>query len=113
RVKAGSAVRASPTPRGGYLRDTRSAVLSSRPAVLREHRDDVRAVWRRTAALALDLIQNSGQLRGAADQVIADTVGVELVLNPQPDLRDLGYNEAETAALVKTIKQRWKRYFWE
>jgi len=113
RVKAGSAVRSSPAPRSGYLRDTRSAILSSRPAVLREHRDDVRAVWRRTAALALDLIQNSGQLRGAADQVIADTVGVELVLNPQPDLRDLGYSEAETAALVKTIKQRWKRYFWE
>lgn len=60
----------------------------------------------------MDLIQNSGQLRGAADQVIADTVGVELVLNPQPDLAGLGYSADEAAELVRTIKQRWKRYAW-
>ncbi len=69
-------------------------------------------MWRRTAGLALDLIQNSGQLRGAADQVIVDTVGVELVLNPQPDIAHLGYSDAEIAALTRKIKQRWKRYAW-
>jgi lambda family phage portal protein len=98
--------------RAGYLRDTKSQVLTTRGATLREHRDDVRVAWRRAAGLAMDMIQNSGQLRGAADQVIADTVGVELVLNPQPDLAGLGYSEAEAAALVRTIKQRWKRYAW-
>lgn len=60
----------------------------------------------------MDLIQNSGRLRGAADQVIADTVGVELVLNPQPDLTGLGYSESEAAELVRMIKQRWKRFAW-
>lgn len=60
----------------------------------------------------MELIQNSGMLRGAADQVIADTVGVELVLNPQPDLSDLGYSPEEASSLVRTIKQRWKRYAW-
>jgi lambda family phage portal protein len=101
-----------PKARAGYLRDTKSKVMSSRPATLREHRDDVRVAWRRAAGLAMDLIQNSGRLRGAADQVIADTVGVELVLNPQPDLSGLGYSPDEIAALVRTIKQRWKRYAW-
>jgi lambda family phage portal protein len=98
--------------RAGYLRDTKSQVLSTRGSFIREHRDDVRVAWRRAASLAMDLIQNSGQLRGAADQVVADTVGVELVLNPQPDLSLLGYSEQEAADLIKTIKARWKRYAW-
>lgn len=99
-------------PRAGYLRDTKSRAISMRTAPLRDHRDDVRRAWRRAAGLAMDLIQNSGRLRGAADQVIADTVGVELVLNPQPDLAGLGYSPEEAAELVRTIKQRWKRFAW-
>ena len=83
-----------------------------RPAILRDHRDEVRIAWRRAAGLALDLIQNSGRLRGAADQVIADTVGVELVLNPQPDLSGLGYADDEAAELIRLIKLRWKRFAW-
>lgn len=101
-----------PRARAGYLRDTKSRAISMRSTALRDHRDDVRIAWRRAAGLAMDLIQNSGQLRGAADQVIADTVGVELVLNPQPDLAGLGYSADEAAELVRTIKQRWKRYAW-
>lgn len=112
RSAAPAAVTAPPRARAGYLRDTRSNIMSTRTAALRDHRDDVRLAWRRSAALAMDLIQNSGRLRGAADQVIADTVGVELVLNPQPDLQGLGYSVDETAELVKTIKRRWKRYAW-
>ncbi|NEV80651.1 phage portal protein, partial [Rhodopseudomonas sp. BR0C11] len=107
-----SATTAPPRARAGYLRDTRSKVLSTRVAALRDHRDDVRIAWRRAAGLAMDLIQNSSRLRGAADQVIADTVGVELVLNPQPDLAALGYSAEEAAALVRTIKHRWKRWAW-
>ena len=102
----------APRAKAGYLRDTRSRVLSTRGVSLRDHRDDVRVAWRRAAALAMDLIQNSSRLRGAADQVVADTVGVELVLNPQPDLSGLGYTDAEAAALVREIKQRWKRWAW-
>lgn len=108
----GMPVAAPPRAQAGYLRDTRSRILSTRTASLRDHRDEVRTAWRRSAALALDLIQNSSRLRGAADQVIADTVGVELVLNPQPDLAGLGYSETEAADLVRTIKRRWKRYAW-
>lgn len=101
-----------PAPSSGYLRDTRSAIISARPAILRESRDEIRLAWRRAAGIALDLIQNSGRLRGAADQVIADTVGVELVLNPQPDLRRLGYDEQETAEFSRLVKAWWKRWSW-
>ncbi len=109
------AVSAPPRAQAGYLRDTRSGVIQSRPAVLRESRDEIRTAWRRSAALALDIMQNSGRLRGAADQVIADTVGSELILNLQPDpaiMARLGYSEKETADWIRLVKQRWKRWAW-
>lgn len=124
RVRAGrTALPAAPAdaaaapmrPRAGYLRDTRSNIISTRPAPLRESRDEIRRVWRRSAGLALDLIQNSGQLRGAADQVIADTVGSELGFNLHPDpdvMARLGYSETEITAWVKLVKARWKRWAW-
>ncbi|TPK15179.1 phage portal protein [Mesorhizobium sp. B2-5-9] len=102
-----------PAPRAGYLRDSRSSILSTRGGVaLRDHRDDVRIAWRRAAGLAMDIIQNSGRLRGVVDQVIADTVGVELVLNPMPDLSKLGYDKQETAEFIKLLKAEWKHWAW-
>ncbi|WP_338606870.1 phage portal protein [Pelagibacterium nitratireducens] len=106
---------APPRARGGYLRDTKSGVFMTRPSALRESRDDIRVAWRRSAALALDIIQNSGRLRGVADQVIADTVGSELTLNYRPDpdvMTRLGYSEKERADWIKLVKQRWKRWAW-
>ncbi|MBP2560838.1 capsid protein [Neorhizobium galegae] len=104
RVKAGRSA--------GYLRDTPSGVIASRPASLREHRDEVRRVWWRAAGLATDLMQNSGRLRGVADQIIADTVGVELTLNPQPDLSRFGYDQKEATDLINLIKGRFKIWAW-
>lgn len=110
--KAKGEVAHAPRPQSGYLRDTRSSVINTRPAILRESRDDIRAAWNRSAGIAIDLLQNSGRLKGAADQVLADTVGVELILNPQPDLSKLGYDQAETAAFVRDVKAAWKRWAW-
>lgn len=107
RVPAGSA-----RVKGAYLRDTRSGVVNTRASYLRDSRDEIRVAWRRAAGIALDLIQNSGQLRGGADQVIADTVGAELVLNPQPDLSVFGFSAEDTIALCKLIKEEWKRWAW-
>jgi capsid protein len=104
RVKAGSSA--------GYLRDSQSGVIAARPASLREHRDDVRRSWWRAAGLAMDLLQNSGRLRGVADQIIADTVGVELTLNPQPDLSRFGYDQKEAADWISLVKARFKVWAW-
>jgi len=121
RVQAGRsvAVPAAPSsggtatrPQAAYLRDTRSGVVRARPAILREHRDDVRLAWDRSSALAMDMIQNSGRLKGACDQIIADTVGSELTLNPTPDLTGLGYNDAERRDWIALVKRGWKRYAW-
>lgn len=111
-VLAPSAAVDVPRAKAGYLRDTRSGVINSRPAALREHRDDIWRAWDRTAALSMDLIQNSGRLKGACDQIIADTVGSELTLNPQPDLAALGYNDAERREWISLVKKRWKQWAW-
>lgn len=100
---------ARPTAR--YLRDTRSGVIAQHSAPLTRHRDDVRASWLRVAGLAQDLLQNSGRIKGAADQVIADTVGVGLTLTPDPDLDGSGYDDEEKAAWIRIVKKAW-REFW-
>jgi capsid protein len=121
RVKAGSsavpAVRPSgiisgPRMRSAYMRDSQSGVIASRPASLREHRDEIRRVWTRAAGLAMDMLANSGKLRGAADQIIADTVGIELQLNPRPDLTRFGYSREEAIAWVRELKAEWKIWAW-
>lgn len=94
-----------------YLRDTKSGAIASRVAPLTNSRDDIRRAWSRSAGLAMDLIQNSGRLKGACDQVIADTVGVGLTLTPDPDLTGLGYDDAEKAAFIRLLKRRWKAYW--
>lgn len=99
-------------PHMRYLRDTGSGVIARRPAPLIDHRDATRQSWSRAAGLATDIIRNSGRLRGAADQVIADTVGHELVLNPRPDLSKFGYDAKETAEWCALVKRQWKQYAW-
>nr|WP_246534426.1 phage portal protein [Aliiroseovarius lamellibrachiae] len=94
-----------------YLRDTKSGAIASRVAPLTNSRDDIRRAWSRSAGLAMDLIQNSGRLKGACDQVIADTVGVGLTLTPDPDLTGLGYSDEEKASLIRLLKRRWKAYW--
>lgn len=95
-----------------YMRDTKSGVIASRVAPLTSHRDDVRRSWSRAAGLAMDLIKNSGRLKGATDQVLADTVGVGLTLSPNPDLTGLGYDDKEKADWIRLVKRRWPA-FWE
>lgn len=95
-----------------YLRDSQSGVIASRPASLREHRDEVRRVWSRAAGLAMDMLQNSGRLRGVADQIIADTIGTALTLNPQPNLSLLGYDQKEAADFVGMVKSRFNPWCW-
>ncbi len=116
RVKAGSAPASSAPAReratARWLRDGASGVLSMRQASLVESRDETRRAWHRIAALAVDFIQNSGRLKGAVDQIIADTVGNELKLRAKPDLSALGYSAEETNVFARMAEQRWRRYAW-
>lgn len=121
RVKAGSVAFPAATgaprvvrqaPQARWMRDASTGVLAARRTSLVDNRDDVRRVWDRISALALDFIQNSGRLKGAVDQVLADTVGVELKLFARPDLSRLGYTEKEAAAWALVVQNRWRRWAW-
>lgn len=97
-------------PTARFLRDTKAGVIAGRAGSLVPTRDAVRASWSRSAALAMDLIRNSGRLKGATDQVITDTVGVGLTLTPQPDLRVLGCDEQETRDWSRDVRRRWNAW---
>lgn len=103
--------RRAPTLQGRWLRDSASGVLRARSGIaVMDSREEIRRVWDRAAAIALDLIQNSGRLKGAVDQVLADTIGTGLQLIPRPDMRALGYSEQEAAEFSRLVKERWARY---
>ncbi|BAP94460.1 portal protein [Aurantimonas phage AmM-1] len=118
RVKAGGmafpgaapAQRSQPQMR--YLRDVGSGILGARRVSLPDSRESIRWAWERAAALAEDFIQNSGRLKGAVDQVLADTVGTELKLNFQPDLAGLGYDDKERAEFKTLVERRWRQWAW-
>src|SRR5690606_22567989 len=99
-------------PTARWLRDAPDGALSMRTASLVESREDTRRAWGRIAALAVDFIQNSGRLKGAVDQIIADTIGNELKLRAKPDMSALGYDAAETNAFARMVEARWRRYAW-
>ncbi|MDB5582821.1 MAG: hypothetical protein JWR80_7997 [Bradyrhizobium sp.] len=114
RVKAGSIALDAPVrPQAGYMRDTRSGIIASRQASLISHRDEVQRVWWRAAGMAMDMIQNSGRLRGVADQLIVESCGVELSLNYTPDLAPFGYSKDEANALIRLIKNRFRVWCWD
>jgi lambda family phage portal protein len=108
--KAPAQSASSRRPTAKWLRDSSSGVLAARRTNLVESRDEIRRVWERISALALDFIQNSGHLKGAVDQVLADTIGDGLQLQPAPDLSKLGYTPEEAAEWIKLVKKRWRRY---
>lgn len=95
-----------------YLRGDRSGILAMRRAVTRDAKYDVLEAADRASALALDFLHNSGWIAGAADQIVADTIGTELKLNARPDLAGLGYDEAERAAWSRLVEAEWKRWAW-
>ncbi|MCJ8517815.1 lambda family phage portal protein [Pseudorhizobium tarimense] len=116
RVKAGAVAfpaapaRQKPTMR--YLRGDRSGVLNMRRAITRDAKIDVREAAERASALALDFMHNSGWISGAADQIVADTVGTELKLNARPELSALGYSDKERADWCRFVESEWRRYAW-
>ena len=115
RVKAGTARLGAPAlarPSMRYLRPDRGGVLAMRRAVTRDAKVDVWEAADRASALAIDFMQNSGWMAGAADQIICDTIGIELKLTPRPDLSKLGYDAKETTDWCRLVVAEWRRWAW-
>lgn len=114
RVKAGSgAISRAPAKRARmqYLRDA-GGVLGMRRAYTRDGAVNVRVAAARASALAWDIIQNSGWLAGAVDQIITDTIGDELKLSFRPKLDKLGYSAEERQSFINLVEEEWALYAW-
>ena len=111
-VAAPVAASSGQRPTMRYLRDTGSAVLTSRWASLPDSRRDIQWAWDRAASLAADFIHNSGRLKGAVDQVKADTVGTELKLNAQPDVEKLRWTGKERSDWKRLVEREWRQWSW-
>ncbi|KTQ95019.1 phage portal protein [Aureimonas ureilytica] len=117
RVRAGSsrgsvATVGAKAPTARYLRSDNARLLPMRQAVLRDSSLDVREAAERASALAVDFLHNSGWLAGAADQVVADTIGTELKLNARPDMAGLGYTDKQRSAWCQFVEAEWRRWSW-
>ncbi|SNY94071.1 phage portal protein, lambda family [Cohaesibacter sp. ES.047] len=103
----------TPRPVAQMMRDTTTGALAGRRVSLVETKDDIRRVWMRSAALAQDLTQNNGRLKGAVEQTLGDTVGDELKLSPAPRLESLGWTPDEISDWKKLVKEKWQEWSWE
>ncbi|WGD31218.1 phage portal protein [Ancylobacter sp. WKF20] len=81
-----------------------------RRAVTRDGWRDVYEAGERAYALALDFMQNSGWIAGAVDQLIVDTVGVEMTLNLRSDLSRFGYDDKEATDWCSMVEGDFYRY---
>lgn len=95
-----------------YMAHDRVGILNMRRVVTRDVKLDVHQAADRAFGLAFDFMQNSGWIAGAADQIIADMIGVELKLNPVPDLSRLGYNDADRNKWCRLVEKEWRRWSW-
>jgi len=98
------------TPVSAYMRDSSAGYLSSWRPALRDAQDEVRQSWTMAAARAVDAMQNSGWLAGAIQQASADTIGVGLRLNAQPDIDALGWDEDFAHKWCRRVERRWKAW---
>jgi lambda family phage portal protein len=100
----------TPQPNSRYLHDRAAGLVTSRAGPLTESRDDIRLSWREVASISKSLLQNSAQLKGAADQVIVDTVGTGLRLNFKPDLTGFDMTEEQKTVFKDTVERRYKQF---
>lgn len=107
---AGVPSQRAPTVSARYLRDTRTGLLGTKRAITRDAKIDVYESAMRAAALATDFIHNSGWLAGAVNQVLADTIGVELKLNCRAQLQGLGYSQEEEDRWCRNVEAMWRQY---
>ena len=85
-------------PSAQFLRPDRSGFLAGWPTpTLREAKHDVRQAWSAVASRSIETIHNSGWMKGAVDQVVGDTIGSGLKLNPKPDWQACGFSSQEEA----------------
>jgi len=104
--------KASLPPTNRYLRGDSAGTLAMRRAITRDAKIDVKESAARAAALAVDFMQNSGWLAGAAQQILTDTIGEELKLNCRAKLKKFGYSPKQATDWCREVEEAWRTWAW-
>lgn len=103
-----AAMIAQKLPEARFLRDSQSQILAPWRPHLRDAADDVSSSWHRAASMAIDALHNSGWMSGGVNQASVDSIGDELILNAQPDVNALGWDEDFRAEWCSIVESRWQ-----
>lgn len=95
-------------PHASFLRDSQSQILAPWQPALRDMADDVSSSWRRAAAMTIDALHNSGWMAGGVEHASVESIGDGLVLNAQPDVKALGWDEEFRAEWCSIVESRWE-----
>ena len=103
-----AAMIAQKLPEARFLRDSQSQILAPWRPHLRDAADDVSTSWHRAASMAIDALHNSGWMVGGVNQATVDSIGDELILNAQPDVNALGWDEDFRSEWCSIVESRWQ-----
>ncbi len=103
-------VPAMPRPNSAYFHNEMNPFLFGFAPQLREHQEDVRAAWEKSAARAITAIQNSGFLSGIVETASGSVVGSGLRMAARPDGDVLGWKKEQTREFTRNAEARFRAW---
>ena len=85
----------------------RNVFLNGYAPYVQEPRDEIARDWELAAGRSIDMIGNSGFLRGCVETVIAQTVGAGLRMTFRPDHKALGWDIEKTREWSREVEAKF------
>jgi lambda family phage portal protein len=100
----------SAKPKTAFFKGESSPFLVSWRPRLRDQQQDIQAAWGRSAARAIDAVQNSGFMSGIVEVASASTVGSGLRMACRPDPDVLGWNSEQASKWARQVEARFRAW---
>lgn len=106
----GSTSGAMPRPQAAYFKGEQSPFLVSWRPQLREQQQDIQASWAKSAARAIDAVQNSGFMAGIVEVASGSTVGPGLRMACRVDAEVLGWTQEKASKWSRKVETRFRAW---
>jgi lambda family phage portal protein len=106
----GSAGGAAPRPQAAYFKGESNPFLVSWRPHLREQQQDIQASWEKSAARAIDAVQNSGFMSGIVEVASGSTVGPGLRMACRVDPEVLGWTQEKASKWARQVETRFRAW---
>lgn len=97
-------------PQSAYFKGEAQPFLAGWNPRLREQQHDVAAAWSRSAARAIDSIQNSGFMTGVIEVASGSVVGAGLRMASRPDGEALGWDVKAATEWARKVEARFRAW---